>query len=256
MKQLTSCRLAVRSLGALLFAGFVQAQSYGPDAQTRTIGAANFDSKPTDAEAYHSTLGGDGYVEAYYDLPYVLGFQAPLDLPEGSAIDQVCLFSRGDGIDVVTVSLKAVKLVPPGEAASAADLPGTILTTNPASGYFRNCTGPLSLTLRSTTDVDGDGLPDVVSYRVDAIIQNLLPSGAGLGAVQIAWRRQVSPPPPTATFADVPETDGAWPHVEALAASGITAGCGGGTYCPDATLTRRPMAVFLAKAFGLDWRNP
>ena len=49
------------------------------------------------------------------------------------------------------------------------------------------------------------------------------------------------------------ESDSAWPHVEALAASGITAGCGGGDYCPGATLTRRQMAVFLAKALGLNW---
>jgi hypothetical protein len=35
-------------------------------------------------------------------------------------------------------------------------------------------------------------------------------------------------------------------------ASGITAGCGGGNYCPDAP-TRRQMAIFLAKALGLHW---
>ena len=50
--------------------------------------------------------------------------------------------------------------------------------------------------------------------------------------------------------------DSAWPHIEALASSGITVGCGAGVFCPDATLTRRQMAVFLAKALGLDWRNP
>jgi len=254
VKQRTSCRLA--ALGALLLTGSVHAQSYGPDAQTWTVGAANFDSKPTDEEAYHSTLDSDGYVMAFYDLPFVLGYEAPLDLPEGSRIDQVCLFSRGDGIDVVTVSLRAVKLVPPGGTASEVDLPGTVITTNPAVGYSRDCTDPISLTLRSTADVDGDGLPDAVSYRVGAIIQNLVPSGAGLGAVQVVWRRQVSFPPPAPTFADVPATDGAFAFVEALASSGTTSGCGGGNFCPDATLTRRQMAVFLAKALGLHWGNP
>jgi hypothetical protein len=34
-------------------------------------------------------------------------------------------------------------------------------------------------------------------------------------------------------------------------ASGITAGCGGGNYCPDAPLTRGQMAVFLSKGLGL-----
>ena len=41
--------------------------------------------------------------------------------------------------------------------------------------------------------------------------------------------------------------------VEALVASGITAGCGNGNFCPDAPLTRGQMAVFLSKALGLHW---
>jgi hypothetical protein len=73
--------------------------------------------------------------------------------------------------------------------------------------------------------------------------------------VQILWRRQVSPSPPTPTFADVPAGDPGFPYIEALVSSGITAGCGGGNYCPDANLTRRQMAVFLAKAFGLHWSD-
>ena len=35
--------------------------------------------------------------------------------------------------------------------------------------------------------------------------------------------------------------------IEQLAAEGITAGCGGGNYCPDASVTRQQMAVFLLK---------
>jgi hypothetical protein len=73
--------------------------------------------------------------------------------------------------------------------------------------------------------------------------------------VEIWWRRVVSPAPATATFNDVPTSDPAFQFVEALAASGITAGCGGGNYCPDAPLTRRQMAVFLSKALGLHWPN-
>jgi S-layer homology domain len=74
-----------------------------------------------------------------------------------------------------------------------------------------------------------------------------------IGAMRIVYRLQVSPAPGQATFNDVPTSDPAFQFVEALAASGITAGCGGGNYCPDATLTRRQMAVFLAKALGLHW---
>jgi hypothetical protein len=70
------------------------------------------------------------------------------------------------------------------------------------------------------------------------------------GAV-VGYTLQVSPAPASSQFADVPVSDPAFQYIEALAASGITAGCGGGNFCPDATVTRRQMAVFLAKALGL-----
>lgn len=71
--------------------------------------------------------------------------------------------------------------------------------------------------------------------------------------VRVFLQRQVSPPPATATFGDVPTGHPFFQHVEALVASGITSGCGGGDYCPNASLTRGQMAVFLAKALGLHW---
>ena len=76
---------------------------------------------------------------------------------------------------------------------------------------------------------------------------------AYFGWVEIWWRRQVSPAPANPTFADVPPTDFGYQYIEALAASGITGGCGGNNYCPDLPLTRRQMAIFLAKALGLHW---
>jgi len=62
------------------------------------------------------------------------------------------------------------------------------------------------------------------------------------------------PPACTPTFDDVPcpSLFAAW--IEQLFNEGITGGCGGGNYCPDANLTRRQMAVFLAKALGLQWQ--
>ena len=68
-------------------------------------------------------------------------------------------------------------------------------------------------------------------------------------------RRKVSPGPATATFTDVPTTHLFYQYIEALAAAGITSGCGGGNFCPDAAVTRGQMAVFLAKALGLHWAN-
>jgi hypothetical protein len=64
--------------------------------------------------------------------------------------------------------------------------------------------------------------------------------------------RSYTPQAATGTrFSDVPAGDMFAPWIEALADSGITSGCGGGKYCPDAAVTRAQMAVFLVRAFGL-----
>ncbi|HNA90340.1 MAG TPA: S-layer homology domain-containing protein, partial [Anaerolineales bacterium] len=60
-----------------------------------------------------------------------------------------------------------------------------------------------------------------------------------------------SPPPATGTFSDVPADYWAAAWIEQLAAEGITSGCGSGIYCPENSVTRAQMAVFLVKAFGL-----
>ncbi len=60
--------------------------------------------------------------------------------------------------------------------------------------------------------------------------------------------------PPAATgmvFGDVPLGSFADAWIEQLAAEGVTSGCGGGNYCPDANVTRAEMAVFLVRAFSL-----
>jgi hypothetical protein len=67
----------------------------------------------------------------------------------------------------------------------------------------------------------------------------------------VYYTLQVSPAPSVATFSDVPTGHPFFQVVEALAASGITVGCGGGNFCPDAPLTRGQMAVFLSVVLGL-----
>ena len=60
-----------------------------------------------------------------------------------------------------------------------------------------------------------------------------------------------SPPAAAGTFGDVTTSHWAAGWIEQLAAEGITAGCGGGNYCPEAQVTRDQMAVFLVRTFGL-----
>jgi len=66
--------------------------------------------------------------------------------------------------------------------------------------------------------------------------------------------------PPAATglvFDDVPASHWASTWIERLAADGITAGCGGGNYCPEDSVTRAQMAVFLLRAeHGIAYRPP
>jgi hypothetical protein len=60
-----------------------------------------------------------------------------------------------------------------------------------------------------------------------------------------------APPACTGDFTDVPCPGPFTDWIEQLAAEGVTAGCGGGNYCPDAPNTRGQMAVFLSKTFSL-----
>jgi hypothetical protein len=76
------------------------------------------------------------------------------------------------------------------------------------------------------------------------------------GGATFWYRLQVSPAPATATFPnDVPTSHPLFRFVEALAASGVSGGCGAGSFCPDAPLTRGQMAVFLSVALGMHFPN-
>ena len=127
--------------------------------------------------------------------------------------------------------------------------------------------GLTTLALVSTGDAETPGCsrfaadlaagPETVDnsfFQYLVSVQNATFAGdTSIGAMRVFYKLQVSPAPGTASFNDVPTSDPAFQFVEALVASGVTAGCGGGNYCPDAPLTRRQMAVFLAKSLGLHW---
>jgi len=59
------------------------------------------------------------------------------------------------------------------------------------------------------------------------------------------------PPPATGIFDDVLLSHWAVAWIEQLAVEGITSGCSEGHYCPEDTVTRAQMAVFLVRAFDL-----
>jgi glucose/arabinose dehydrogenase len=79
--------------------------------------------------------------------------------------------------------------------------------------------------------------PDATTTRAQMAVF-LLKASLGSGYV---------PPVCAGIFGDVacPSLFANW--IEDLSVRGITAGCGGGNYCPDASVTRQQMAVFLLK---------
>ena len=72
-------------------------------------------------------------------------------------------------------------------------------------------------------------------------------SGAGRDRTRVQAFILTSTPGPFEFF-DVPQSHLFHDAIHALAANGITSGCGGGNYCPNAAVTRAQMAVFLLKS--------
>ena len=65
-----------------------------------------------------------------------------------------------------------------------------------------------------------------------------------------------APPPCMGVFTDVPCPSQFADWIEQLAAEGVTAGCGGGNFCPDDPNIRGQMAAFLVRVFGLNLYGP
>jgi hypothetical protein len=235
----------------LLLAGstaIAGAQSYGLGDQVMTVAAAAFRE-----EQGHGVLGSDGYL--YKSDPSSPGrhYYASLRLPDGAQITQICLYARNEEpeLDRVEAALRWIKLAPGGQDPGQGTVPGSVVVTRFNFGYGVVCTDPFSYVFHDDADVDHDGTVEHLSYRLDVFL--LGGATDAFGGVRITWHRQVSAPPAAPSFGDVPADHPFFQFVEALAASGITGGCGDGNYCPGAPLTRGQMAVFLSKALGLQW---
>ena len=225
--------------------------SFGPSIQSVTIPAAAFQHLNNDA-GYEMDWSSHGYL-GLTDYFFLGVFVAPLVLPEGAEIVQVCTYFFDTDYQNVTATVDAIKLPGQGGVAGVVPVFGPVGTEFYNGGWGKLC-GSGSYVVRETADVDGDGSVEDVAHRIR--VEMLLVDDEELlmlGAVRVYWRRQVSPPPATPTFLDVAINHDIFRFVEALAASGITAGCGNGNFCPGAPLTRGQMAVFLSKALGLHW---
>jgi hypothetical protein len=146
-----------------------------------------------------------------------------------------------------------------GEGATLPDIIALASGSTSVSGVPGYTRISLDLTgspvvIREWFDLSGDGSTNMLGYG----LQMSTVSAADFNQMRffgaaVRWSRTITPAPGSATFGDVPLASFGFQHIEALVASGITAGCGGGNFCPNGTLTRAQMAVFLAKALGLHW---
>lgn len=222
------------------------AQLYGIGDQSVVIGAASFVGQNLGLEG---SIGFDGYL---HQANFLSSFSAPVALPDGALITQICMYSANfkQGA-TLQLQLEAVKLPAFGSSPEVVPIPGASVTAD-FIGYNFVCTGPLAYTFHDVGDVDGDQSFERLAHRV-SVAFTPLDDTLGLGGVRIVWHRQVAPPPASPTFFDVPASNPFFAQIEALAASEITGGCAGGNYCPNAPLTRGQMAVFLSKALGLHW---
>ena len=229
----------------------VAADAFGPDNQELNIGAAAFQHL-NNISTYEIDWTVDGYL-SYTDEAFLGVFVAPLNLPAGAQILSICthFFDTAPG-EKVTTYLEAVKLADDTTGPAVIPVWGPI-ENDIDSGYGVACYAS-GYTFRQSADIDGDGNPENLVHRLRVDMTETGDGRLALGGVNVVWRRTVSPPPATPSFGDVPTSHPFFQFVEALKASGITAGCGDGSdFCPNAPLTRGQMAAFLSKALGLHW---
>jgi hypothetical protein len=176
------------------------------------------------------------------------GVWAPVQLPSGVEIQFLDLYyNDSDAVYNISASLHVYY----GGGILSGPPTYDILATASSSGASFYGYGAAALSHTVNNHVGYDSSAAQLAVIVSAPVAG---SGLGFKAVDLWWMRQVSPAPSVATFSDVPTNHPQFQFIEALEASAITVGCGGGNYCPDSPLTRGQMAVFLAKALGLYWR--
>ncbi len=215
--------------------------AYGPNVQQSWVVSTEFvpyaSASPWDQNAnlYFAKITGSG--NGVYG--------ARVDLPNGALVTAFCAYLYDNDASLNgSVALRRYAYDTNGNSNTV-----TTLATVATSGTPQFSNGCVNL-----------GTPETIRHangtvRNTYVVEVTLPTSASVRfrMARIDWQRQVSPAPATATFADVPTTAPYFQHVEALAASGVVGGCGGGNYCPNSPVTRGQMAAFLALALGMHW---
>jgi hypothetical protein len=214
-------------------------ETYGASSVVHTLNAWAFEGVE---EADQNNIGWDASYRRTCLDPATCGIDAPLVLPNGALIDSIELEACDDS---ATAEIGAILFYYPLNSDDTVIPAGGFLLTSGTPGcntFHSNLTPPLQVSNADST------------YFVE--VGFIGGSGTSVRAVRVRYRLQVSPAPAAATFPiDVPTSHPLFRFVEAIAAAGITSGCGAGMFCPDAPITRGQMAVFLSVALGLHFPN-
>ena len=213
--------------------------------QITQIPAAAFNPLFNDAWDYT----GFGY---YYHVSGASNtLEAPVQLPTGVEIEYLDLYyydaSTTHDLDVFLVAFSG------GTPQTGVPAQSTLASihTSGAGGYqyaISFLTPPYTVNNNVAYDA---GAAQLAVQLADS--SSFGASDLSFKAVDLWWLRQVSAPPSTPTFTDVPTNHPFFQFVEALAAADITVGYPDGRFGVDDPITRGQMAVFLAKALGLYW---
>jgi len=216
------------------------AQAYGPLSQLKVIPAAAFRARST-SDAFTSngavlTPTVDNFTR----------FVTPVDLPNGAVLEQAVIFiNNGDPFNGIGATLMTYGF---GTSTATTCGPDTIWT---GSLPFSSGVSRLVLTGTAQSLLPKSFCGQDESYPQYYLEVTLPSTFASLSGAVLVWHRTMRAAPVGGSFNDVPEGDPFFRAIEALAASGITSGCGNNNFCPNDVVTRNQMAKFLAVALGL-----
>jgi hypothetical protein len=221
---------------------------FGTGVNILQIPAAAFTVRNAAASLEYLTTG---YI--YQSAGLVDSSWAPFMLPAGAGIQYLDLYAYDTSASNISATIRmwtgyGSGLLVPTVAPSFTDL--VTVTSSGTGGYqyvYSNALSPLHTVNNDV--VYGGGQ----QYSVVITTSNVI--SLGWKGVDIWWFKQTAPAPATASFTDVPVGAQFFKEVEALAKSGITAGCTATTFCPEQAVTRRQMAAFLSRALGLGFSH-
>ena len=218
----------------------------GVDEEAITVSGLTFEPRDS-ATTFASDFAGGRWVAGGPSYLY-----APLPrIPNGADIVQVLFYVEDSDAAVDFHGRLCRHWIDSATGLNpGSDCPVSIRSAGTGNGFIWANLPP---TLNYRFDVDNDGIVENVAYTLSANWGASTSGSIKLRHARVLFKRQVSPAPAFATFSDVPVGSPLHRFVEALVDSGITGGCGSGMYCPNASVTRGQMAVFLSSALGLHW---